>query len=69
MAPGEVKAIMTTDPMVVLISKEGSSRSILIIFASYDNVQQKTILSIQEIKAAEMEMRKRLIVKIPNRDG
>ena len=69
MAPAEVDAIRTTDPMVVLRAKGGSSRNLLIRAASYDTVQQRTILPIQEMKAAEMEMRKRRMVRMPNRGG
>ena len=69
MAPGEVEAIRMTDPMVILRAKGGSSRNLLILVAAYDNVQQRKILPIQEIKADEMEMRKRIMVSMPNRDG
>ena len=55
--------------MVVIIAKGGSSRNLLIRVAAYDTVQQRTIIPIQEIKAAEMEMRNRIMVRIPNRDG
>ena len=55
--------------MVIIRAKGGSSRNLLIQVAAYDNVQQRTILPIQEIKAAEMEMRKRRMVRITNRDG
>ena len=54
MAPGEFKDIRTTDPMVILRAKGVSSRNLLIRVAAYDTVQQRTTLSIQEIKAAEM---------------
>ena len=69
MAPGEVEAIRTTDPMVILRAKGISSRNLLIRAADYDTVQQRTILPIQEMNAAEMEMRKRIMVRMPNRGG
>ena len=64
-----VDAIRTTDPMVILRAHGRPSRNLLIRAAAYDTVQQRTILPIQEMKAAEMEMRKRRIVRMPNRDG
>ena len=54
MEPGEVKAISTTDPMVILREKGRSSRNLLIRVAAYDTFQQRKILPIQEIKASEM---------------
>ena len=69
MAPGEVRSIRTTDPMVILREKGISSRNLLIRYADYDTIQQRKIIPIQEMKAAEMEMRKRRMVKIPNRGG
>ena len=69
MAPGEVKAIRTTNPMFILRAKGGSSRNLLIRVAAYDTVQQRKILPIQEIKAADMEIRKRRMVSIPNMYG
>ena len=68
MAPGEVKAIRTTDPMVILREKGRSSRNLLIRAAAYDTVQQRTILPIQEMKAEKMEIRKRRMVRMPNRE-
>ena len=50
--------------MVVLRSKGVSSRNLLIRASVYDTVQQMTILPIQEMKAAEIEMRKRIMVRI-----
>ena len=69
MVPGEVKAIRTTDPIVILRAKGRSLRNLLIIAAAYDNVQQRTILSIKEIKAAETEMSKRRMARMQNMDG
>ena len=69
MAPGEVEAIRTTDPMVILRAKGRSSRNLLIRAADYDTVQQRKIIPIQEMNAAEMEMRKRIMVRMPNRGG
>ena len=69
MAPGEVKAISTTDPMVILRAKGRSSRNLLIRAAAYDTVQQRKIIPIQEMKAAAMEMRKRRMVRMPNSYG
>ena len=69
MARGEVKAIRKTDPMVILGEKGRSSRNLLIRSEPYDTVQQRTILPIQSIKAYDMEMRKRIMVRMPNRDG
>ena len=69
MAPGEFEAIRATDLMVTLRAKGISSRKLLIRAADYDTVQQRTTLPIQEIKAAEMEIWKRRVVRIPNRYG
>ena len=55
--------------MVILRAKGRSSRNLLIRAAAYDTVQQRKILPIQEMMAAEMEMRRRRMVRIPNRDG
>ena len=68
MAPVAVDAIMTTDPMVILRAQENQSRNLLIRGAAYDIVHQRTILPIQEMKEDEMEMRKRRMVGMPNRD-
>ena len=38
MAPGEVEAIRTTDPMVIFRERGGSSRNLLIRAADYDTV-------------------------------
>ena len=65
--PGGV--IRTTDPMVILRAQGRPSRNLLIRAADYDTVQQRTILLIQETKATDMEMRKRRMLRIPNRDG
>ena len=67
MAPGEVEATRMTDPMSTLRAKGGSSRNLLIRSEAHNTVQQRTIFPIQEMKAAEMEMRKRRMVRIPNR--
>ena len=69
MAPGEIKATRTTDPMVILREKGISLRNLLIQVAAYDTVQQRTIFPIQEIRAAEMGMRKRIMVRTPKRYG
>ena len=69
MAHVVIYAISTTDPMVILRENGRSSRNLLIRYAAYDTVQQRKILPIQEIKAVEMETRKRRIVRMPNRDG
>ena len=53
--------------MVVLRARGDQSRKLLIRGAAYDIVHQRTILPIQEIKADKMEMRKRRMVRIPNR--
>ena len=55
--------------MVILREKGGLPRNLLIRAAYYDTVQQRTIPPIQETKAADMEIRKRRMVRIPNRDG
>ena len=44
MAPREVEVIRRTDPMVILRSKWGSSRNLLIQFVSYDTFQQREII-------------------------
>ena len=67
MAPGEVESNRNTDPMVILRSKGGSSRNLLIRAAAYDTVQQRTILPIQEIKESDMEKRKRIMVRVPKK--
>ena len=64
-----VESILTTEPMVILREKGRSSRNLLIRAAAYDTFQQRTILPIQEMKADAMEMRKRRMVRMPNRDG
>ena len=69
MAPVAVYVIRTTDPMVILKAKWRSSRNLLIRAAAYDTVQQRTIIPIQEMKSAETEMKKRRIVRMPNRGG
>ena len=69
MASGEVEAIRTTEPMVILRAKGVSSRNLFIRAAAYDTVQQRKKFPIQEMKADEMEMRKRIMVRMPNRDG
>ena len=68
MAPVVIDVIRTTDPMVILRARRNESRNLLIRGAAYDIVHQRTILPIQEIKADEMEMRKRRMVRMPNRD-
>ena len=68
MAPVAVDAIKKTDPMVILREQGRPSRNLLIRATAYGTVQQRTILPIQEMKAAEMEMRKRRMVRMPNRN-
>ena len=68
MAPVAVDVIRTTDPMVILRARGRPSRNLLIRGAAYDIVHQRTILPIQEIKADDMEMRKRRMVRMPNMD-
>ena len=68
MAPVVVDVIRTTDPMVILRERGRPLRNLLIRGAAYDTVHQRTILPIQEDKADEMEIRKRRMVIIPNRD-
>ena len=67
MAPVAVDVIKTIDPMVILRARGYPSRNLLIRGAAYDTVHQRTILPIQEIKADEMEIRKRRMVRMPNR--
>ena len=55
--------------MVILRSKGRSSRNLLIRSAAYDNVQQRKVLPIKEMKSADMEMRKRRMVRIPKMYG
>ena len=69
MEPGEVEAIKTTDPMVVLVEKGVSSINLLVRVAAYDTVQHRKIIPTQDINAAEMKMRKRRMVRMSNRDG
>ena len=54
--------------MFILRAKGRSSRNILIRAAAYDTVQQRTSLPIQEMKAFEVEMRKRIMASMPNMD-
>ena len=68
MAYVAVDVIKTIDPMVILRSRGNPSSNLLIRGAAYDTVQQRTIPPIQEIKADEMEMRKRRMVRMPNMD-
>ena len=68
MEPVAVDVIRTTDSMVILGARGRPSSNLLIRGADYDTVQQRTILPIQEIKADEMETRKRRMVRMPNRD-
>ena len=68
MAPVSVDVIKTIDPMVILRARGNPSKNLLIRGAAYDNFQQRTILPIQEIKADEMEIRKRRMVRMPNRE-
>ena len=51
MAPGEVEAISTTVPIVILRAKGVSPRNLLIRVAAYDTVKKRKILPIQEIKS------------------
>ena len=69
MAPVAMKTIRTTGPMFILIKKGTSSRNLLIRAAAYDTAKQRKILPVQEMKAADMEMRKRIMVSMPNRYG
>ena len=69
MAPVAVDVTRTTDPMFILREQGIPSRNLLIRAASCNTVQQRTILPIQEIKADEMEMRKRIMIRMPNRYG
>ena len=68
MAPVVIDVIKKIDPMVILRARGEQSRNLLIRGAAYDTVHQRTLLPIQEIKADDMEMRKRRMVRIPNRD-
>ena len=61
-----IGSVVLMDPMVILRAKGVSSRNLLIRAAAYDTVQQRTILPIKEMKAADMETRKRRIVRMPN---
>ena len=54
--------------MDILRARGDQSRDLLIRGAAYDTVQQRKILPIQEIKADEMEMRKRRMIRIPSMD-
>ena len=55
--------------MVILRAQGRPPRNLIIWAAAYDTVQQRTIIPIQEMKAAEMETRKRRMVRMPNMDG
>ena len=67
MVPVVIDVIKTIEPMVILRARGDQSRNLLIRGAAYDTVHQRTILPIQEMKADEMEMRKRRMVRMPNR--
>ena len=67
MEPVAVDANKTIEPMVILRARGDKSRNLLIRGAAYDIVHQRTILPIQEMKADEMEMRKRRMVRMPIR--
>ena len=54
MSPVAVDVISTTNPMVILRAQGRPSRKLLIRAAAHDTVKWKTILPIQEMKAAEM---------------
>ena len=69
MAHVAVDVNRTTDPMVILREKGRLSRNLLIRYADYDTIQQRKIIPIQEIKASEMETRKRRTVRMTGRDG
>ena len=68
MAPVVIDVIKTIYPIVILRARRNGSRNLLIRGAAYDIVHQRTILPIQEIKADEMEMRKRRMVRMSNRE-
>ena len=68
MEPVAVDVIRTTDPMVILRARGITSRNLLIRGAAYDIVHQRKILPIQEMKADEMKMKRRRMVRMPNRD-
>ena len=69
MEPIAVDSIRTTDPMVILRAQGIPARDLVIRAAAYDTVHQRKILPTQELKAAEMETRKRIMVWMTNRDG
>ena len=69
MEPVELKFIRTINPMVILRENRRSWSNLIIRFVDYDNFQQRTILTIQEIKAADMEVSKRRMTRTPKRDG
>ena len=69
MIPVEFSTIITADPMIIQIAKGRLSRNLLIRAAVYDTVQQRTILPIKEMKVDEVEMRKIIMVRMPNMDG
>ena len=68
MAPVAVDFIKTINPMVILRARGNPSRNLLIRGSAYDTLQQRKIIPIQEIKADEMEMRKRRMARMPNMD-
>ena len=69
--PEDVVVIRTTDPMNILRNKVnvGSSRKLLLREAAYNIISHRTVLTLQQIKETEMEIRTRRMVMMPNKDG
>ena len=70
-APEDVVVIRKNDPMVVLREKGnvGASRNLLLRAAAYEIVSHSTVLTLQQIKETEMEIKTRRMVRISKKDG
>ena len=70
-APEDVVVIKTTYPIVALREKVkvGESRNLLTRTEYYDTDRHMTVMTLQQIKENEMEIRTRRMVLIPNKDG
>ena len=70
-APEDVVIIRKNDPMVVLREKGnvGASRNLLLRAAAYEIVSHSTVLTLQQIKETEMEIKTRRMVRMPKKNG
>ena len=63
--------IRKTDPEIVLIDTGniGASRILLLRAASYETVRHRTVLTLQQIKEVEIEIRTQRILIMSKKDG